>query len=341
MKKIALITLVSLPILMTNCQVKETASDNQEVSVKVKTMRVDSSEDQRVNKYSGTVEEASETALSFPVAGTIQEMRVRLGDRVTKGQLIATIDPSTMRNSHAVAKAALEQAEDAFRRMKELHDKGSLSEIKWVEIQSKLEQARSLEEIARKNLEDCRLYAPYDGVISEKMGESGLNVMPGVPVARLVSVNQLKVKVSVPETEISNIALSWEATIQVPALNDQCFKGTVIEKGIVANPLSRSYDVKIRIDNPDKSLMPGMVVKVGLRSPEEKRSFVLPAYIVQLDENNRTFVWVNNGGKAQRRFVTCGDYTAHGVTVVSGLDAGDEVIVEGQQKVCENVMLSL
>ena len=237
--------------------------------------------------------------------------------------------------------AALEQAEDAFRRMKELYDKGSLSEIKWVEIQSKLEQARSLEEIARKNLDDCRLYAPYDGVISEKMGESGLNVMSGVPVARLVSVNQLKVKVSVPETEISNIALSWEATIQVPALNDQCFKGTVIEKGIVANPLSRSYDVKIRIDNPDKSLMPGMVVKVGLRSPEEKRSFILPAYIVQLDENNRTFVWVNNGGKAQRRFVTCGDYTAHGVTVVSGLDAGDEVIVEGQQKVCENVMLSL
>ena len=56
--------------------------------------------------------------------------------------------------------------------------------------------------------------------------------------------------------------------------------------------------------------MPGMVVKVGLRSPEEKRSFILPAYIVQLDENNRTFVWVNNGGKAQRRFVTCGDYTA-------------------------------
>ena len=107
MKKIALVTLVSLPILMTNCQVKETASDNQEVSVKVKTMRVDSSEDQRVNKYSGTVEEASETALSFPVAGTIQEMRVRLGDRVTKGQLIATIDPSTMGNSHAVAKAAL------------------------------------------------------------------------------------------------------------------------------------------------------------------------------------------------------------------------------------------
>lgn len=304
-------------------------------------MRVDSSEDQRIDKYSGTVEEASETALSFPVAGTIQEMRVRLGDRVTKGQLIATIDPSTMKNSHAAAKAALEQAEDAFRRMKELYDKGSLSEIKWVEIQSKLEQARSLEEIARKNLDDCRLYAPYDGVISEKMGESGLNVMPGVPVARLVSVNQLKVKVSVPETEISNIALSWEATIQVPALNDQCFKGTVIEKGIVANPLSRSYDVKIRIDNPDKSLMPGMVVKVGLRSPEEKRSFILPAYIVQLDENNRTFVWVNNGGKAQRRFVICGDYTAHGVTVVSGLDAGDEVIVEGQQKVCENVMLSL
>lgn len=341
MKKIVLLTLASSPFLLTNCQGDRKVTEDREVPVKVKTMRVDSSEDQQLDRYSGTVEEASETALSFAVSGTIREMRVRLGDRVAKGQLIATLDSSTLRSSHAAAKAALGQAEDAFRRMKELHDKGSLSEIKWVEVQSKLEQARSLEEIARENLDDASLYAPYAGVISEKMGEAGQNVMPGMPIARLVSVNQLKVKVSVPETEIATIGLSREATIEVPALGGQLFKGTVVEKGIVANPMSRSYEVKIRIDDPDDELMPGMVAKVGIHGPNEARSFVIPARIVQLDENNRTFVWVNNGGKAQRRFVTCGDYTANGVTVVSGLGAGDEIIVEGQQKVCENMPLAL
>ena len=91
-----------------------------------------------------------------------------LGDRVAKGQLIATVDPFSMQSSYDAAKASLAQAEDAYRRMKELYDKGSLPEIKWVEVQSKLQQAKSMEEVARKNLDDCKLYAPFSGIISER-----------------------------------------------------------------------------------------------------------------------------------------------------------------------------
>lgn len=100
------------------------------------------------------------------------------GDRVAKGQLIATVDPFSMQSSYDAAKASLAQAEDAYRRMKELYDKGSLPEIKWVEVQSKLQQAKSMEEVARKNLDDCKLYAPFSGIISEKMAEVGQNIMP-------------------------------------------------------------------------------------------------------------------------------------------------------------------
>ena len=100
-------------------------------------------------------------------------MNVRLGQHVSAGQLIATLDPTSMQNSHKVAHATLEQAEDASRRMKELHDKGSLPDMKWVEVQSKLEQARSMEQIARRNLDDCRLRAPFSGIIAEKSMETG------------------------------------------------------------------------------------------------------------------------------------------------------------------------
>ena len=115
----------------------------------------------------------------------------------------------------------------------------------------------------------------------------------------------------------------------------------VIEKGIVANPLSRSYEVKIQINDADKTLMPGMVTEVAISNTEENNQFVIPARVVQLDEKNQTFVWINKNGTAQRKFITCGDYTASGVVVLSGLDNGDEIITEGQQKVCENTMLSL
>ena len=89
------------------------------------------------------------------------------------------------------------QAEDAFKRMKQLHDKGSLPEIKWVETQSQLQQAVSAENIARKNLGDCNLYAPFDGIISEKNAEIGQNAAPGMPIAKLVTTRVLNVKIRV------------------------------------------------------------------------------------------------------------------------------------------------
>ena len=119
--------------------------------------------------------------------------------------------------------------------------------------------------------------------------------------------------------------------------------GEVTEKGIKANPLSRSYEVKIKIkDNDDlKKIMPGMITEVFMSGESSEQKIVIPANVLQLDENNQYFVWLNNGGKASKRIVSCGDFTANGVIVVSGLHAGDEVIVEGHQKVCEGTVIEL
>lgn len=81
--------------------------------------------------YSGTVEEENGSSLSFTTGGTITQLRVNVGDRVSKGQLIATVDPTSVRNNYDMAHAAKIQAEDAYKRMKQLHDKGSLPDIKW------------------------------------------------------------------------------------------------------------------------------------------------------------------------------------------------------------------
>jgi len=131
--------------------------------------------------------------------------------------------------------------------MKELHEKGSLAEMKWVEVQSKLQQAQSMEAVARKNLTDCQLYAPFSGVIAEKSLEVGQNVVPGVQVLKLVSDDRLKVRISVPETEIARVARGQKAVIEAPVLNGAKAEGVVTEKGVQANPLSRSYEVNVSI----------------------------------------------------------------------------------------------
>ena len=199
-----------------------------------------------------------------------------------------------------------------------------------------------MEEIAGKNLRDCKLYAPFSGVIAEKTVEVGQNVTPAIPVFKLVTANLLKVKIAIPETEIAGISLAQEAEVAVPALGDRKFSGVIVEKGIVAHPLSRSYDVKIRVENSGEDLMPGMVTEVTLdeNTSASSEQCIIPAHIVQLDENNRSFVWIEKEGKARKCVVDCGDFTANGIRIVSGLKKGDRIIVEGQQKVCEGTDLT-
>lgn len=326
-------------IFLVGCQSKSDHQQSENRPVKVKVMQIATSAMKMDKCFSGTVEEEKGTVLSFSVMGTVKSLHVGLGERVRKGQLIATLDIQSMQSSYNAAKASLTRAEDGYRRMKELYDKGSLPEIKWIEVQSALQQARAMEEIAAKNLKDGRLYAPYSGVIAQKSVEVGQNVVPGMAVAKLISEEWMKVKIAVPETEIAHVSLRQKATINVPALGGQTFTGVVMEKGIVANTLSRSYEVKIRLENRKSQLMPGMVTEVVLEQAETSPLCVIPASIVQLDEKNQSFVWLNEGGKAKRQIIVCGKFTANGVTVVSGLSSGDAIIIEGQQKVSEGTQI--
>lgn len=310
-------------------------------AVKVRTQKVETVAVGEGQAYSGTVEATTATSLSFAVSGTVTKVCVGEGQRISKGQLVATLDEATLRDAHAAAKAALEQAEDAWRRMKQLHDAGSLPEIQWVEVQSKLRQAQSAESMARKSLNDGKLYAPFTGVIAEKNCEAGQNVMPGMQVARLVDVSQVKVCIAVPESEIAHIRVGQEAMVSVAALGGKTFRAKVSEKGVAANSLTRTYNVKAVADNTDSSLLPGMVCSLRLASEKSSRCVVLPQKVIQIDERNRHFVWTVAKGVAHKRSVGIGELLPEGVVVSSGLAEGDEVIVEGGQKVSEGMRIEI
>lgn len=332
------VILASLAIGLAGCNNPEVQKDGP-IKVRVQTVQVQPIEG--VQGFSGTIEEMTGSTLSFSVNGTLTQIRVSAGQRVRQGELIASVDDATLQNSYAMAAAALEQAEDAYVRMKQLHDNNSLPEIQWTEVQSKLKQARSTEQISKKSLEDSRLYAPFSGVIAEKNVEVGQNVMPGSPVVRLVGVEQVKVCISVPENEIAHIQIGQPARIRISALGSKIFEGNIVEKGIAAHPLSRSYEVKALVRNETGELLPGMICEMEVQQEQAREGILLPNYVVQLDDTNRQFVWVNQSGKAVKKHVTVGELGSRGVFITSGLNPGDEVLVEGQQKVSENMNITV
>ncbi len=305
----------------------------RERTIRVRTVTVAEETTALSREYVGVIEEESASALSFSVPGTVRLVAVSEGTRVRRGALLAELETANLQSAHDAAQATLRQAEDAMQRLQQLYDRGSLPEIQYVEAQTKLAQARSIAEVAAKNLADSRLTAPFDGVIGRRSADPGENVMAGQPVLTLYDTHTVKASISVPEGEIASIRTGDRASVKVAALGGRTFTGTVAEKGIAGNALSHTYEAKIRLENRDGALMPGMVCTAATQGADAVSAIVLPARAVQIDHTGGRFVWTVSGGRALRTEVALGPLTERGVAVLSGLRSGDRVITEGTHKV--------
>jgi RND family efflux transporter MFP subunit len=334
-------TILTTMVLVALCSCGEKQQAAQEQTVRVKVQQIQTEAVNGEQGFSGTIEESSGTSLSFAVSGTIKKIYVSAGQTVGAGQLIAELDPITMQNAYNIAKTGLEQAQDTYNRMKELHDAGSLPEMQWIAIDNQLKTAISQEALAKKSLTDTKLYAPFSGYIASKAAEIGQNVIPGSSVVKLVNISSVKVKISVPENDIQRIAKGSSMKIIVPALGNREFSGRVTERGVSADPRSRTYEVKATVQNSDRQLLPGMICQVFTNYMQGTTGVFVPANLVQLDGNNKTFVWVVNSGKAVKREITISGETAQGAQVSGGLSAGDQLIVSGQQKVSNGMKVEV
>jgi RND family efflux transporter MFP subunit len=339
MKKVHFAIAAVVLIALCGCGEKKKTAAEQTVRVKVQQIQAETVNGEQ--GFSGTIEESSGTSLSFAVTGTIKKIYVSAGQMVAAGQLIAELDPTTLQNAYTIAKTSLEQAQDTYNRMKELHDAGSLPEMQWISIENQLKSAMASEAMSRKSLNDTKLYAPFSGYIASRDGEIGQNAIPGSPIVKLVNIGSVKVKISVPENEVQRIAKGSSMKIIVPALNNREFSGRVTERGVSADPRSRTYEVKATIQNPGSQLLPGMICQAFTNYMQGATGVFVPANLVQLDGNNKTFVWVVNGGKALKREITINNETAQGVQVSGGLSAGDHIIVAGQQKVSNGMKVEV
>ena len=287
--------------------------------------------------YVGIVEEETGVNLSFRVQGTVQQVFVSEGQSVRRGSLLALLDDEKLKQAYNGAKASYDQAQDAMQRMQLLYDNESLPEIKYIEVKTKLEQAKSMYFIAKQNLEDTRLFASMDGVIGRKYIEIGENVMPGQTVFTLVDISFVKVKIAVPEREMPRLFANQNALLQFPVLGEEVYSGNIFEKGVLADPMSHTYEASLRLANPSGHILPGMLCNVAIEtaSTEAPSLMVLPNNAIQISEKDERFVWCVKADRAVAVKVELGELTHDGVVIKKGLTEGDVVIVGGMHKVGE------
>lgn len=329
---------IALTVILTGCKNHDNATTEGPVRVNVEVVGGNKT-DTGDALYSGTVQASEESTVSFSVPGTITKVYVEEGQKVVKGQILAQIKSESLMNSRNIAQAELEEARDAYQRLKKLHDADALPDIKWVEIQSKLKQAENAAALADRAVTDASIHAPISGYVSQKFASDGQTVIPAEPVVKIVNLNSLQVAISVPENEISSFGPKTSAVIKFDVDGNPEVIGKIGNKSVVADPLTRSYTVKFDIDGANGKILPGMIGNVSVEglandSTETKTTEVtLPSQAVLLSSDNHQFVWIVKNGKALRKEVVADELSANGVTVRSGLAPGDSVIVAGMQKV--------
>ena len=292
---------------------------------------------------SGALEADKTAPLSFLVPGMVDRVYVDEGDRVEKGQVLASVEAADYRSHLRIAEALLMQAKDAYERFRPLYKEGAFAEKNFIELKSGLAQAAAGCDIARKKLKDTKLYTPIPGVVGMKRVEIGQMVSPAMPVFTVVKTDTIYARVSVPESEIGKIALGQKAEAKVPALANRSVEGRVMLIGAMADPQTRSFAVKIELPNPDYTLRTGMIVQAKIITDRQIDILTVPGSAVVRDADNLTYVFVVDAARerALRRRVFPGSVCQSEIEIKNGLNPGDKVIIGGQHKLTDGALIRI
>lgn len=328
---------VLLGIAVSSCQLarlKRVSVAPEPVRVRVELAGEASDVSRR--SYVGSVVSVREAVVSAVHGGTLEKLDVRKGQAVSSGQVIASVRAASIEKSYEVAVASLRQAEDGLERASKVYEGGGVSEVRMVELRTRLAQAVATAAAAENALEECKVLAPFSGRISQLLVEQGERVIPGQPVASIVGGGGLEVEIPVPESEIAGIRIGERAAVTFPALDTDPAGGKAVaayvkSKDLVPDRLSHAYRCTLSLRNRPDELMDGMICKVRLER-DGMRGIVVPADAVMIDDEG-SYVWSVFGGAACKKRVLTGGFSGRGVVIREGLDAGDSLIVEGFSKV--------
>ncbi|PIQ23906.1 hypothetical protein COW36_11550 [bacterium (Candidatus Blackallbacteria) CG17_big_fil_post_rev_8_21_14_2_50_48_46] len=230
-----------------------------------------------------------------------------------------------------VSKQAYDNSENALQNARLQLDMQQLSRKSAAELnrlQSTVAAANL--RLAQVNLAKTAVTSPISGFVNKVYVESGEYLNPGAPMADLVQIGQVKVNIGVPERDIAAVKLGDLVSIHFDAYPDQTFTGPVIFIGAAADSANKSFPVKVRLQNPDLRLRPGMIARVSVVKQRVEDTLVIPLDAVIEQEKGR-IVFVEVNGVSQRREIETGAKSGTQVRVLKGLKAGEKLVIFGHR----------
>ncbi len=276
----------------------------------------------------GTIEAVERAQLGFMVAGRLLRFEVEDGASVSEGQVLARLDDTDYRQEVAIAEARLAETRARAERLRQMHELGSLTATDFDKITAGLTQAESAATLARQRLAYTELRAPFDGRVTRHGVSAGTVVAPGTPVCSVLAPAPVWATLSVPEATAAQLKPGQITRVRLAAAEHVEAVAPIETILPQADPITRSFQVKVRLANEDLAFRPGNIVVAAVELAARRSVVTLPPAAVQRFPDGALYVWILEPGRqtVTRRIVTIGRPRGVEVEVTSGLAPGEQIV---------------
>ena len=273
-------------------------------------------------------------------SGIVNEIFVKSGESVDKGQILATIDDGGLKQQLSQLQITYNLAKTTYERQERLWDQKIGSEIQYLESKSMFEaQSKAIEQLT-KQLNKTIIKAPFSGIIDNVIVKKGEVVYPGRSnLMLLVNMQEMYVESKVPENYINSITKGKDVVIEAPMLNI-ALKSKIRLVANYINPLNRTYRIEAEIPKNNYKIKPNLNVKLKVNDYTSEDAILIMLNHINIDSNNDEYVYkiINKDGKnyALKTIIETGKNNGNFIEVLKGLTENDEIVSEGARKITNN-----
>ncbi|MGB5461575.1 MAG: efflux RND transporter periplasmic adaptor subunit [Eudoraea sp.] len=285
-----------------------------------------------------------QNVLIYPeMAGTLVKVYVKEGQKVNKGQLLASIDDGGMSSQLEQLKTQAALAKTTFERQKRLWEQKIGSEIQYLQAETNYQAVENSVKQAQSQLAKSNIRAPFSGIIDNVIQEQGTVVSPvnGQAVFRIVNLSDMYIEVDVPESYLNGVTVGKEVKVYFPVLGDS-ITSVVRQTGNFINPTNRSFRVEIAVPNKKNNIKPNLTARVQINNYSSTKAILIPQSLISENAEGEQYVYIatevdsNDMAVAKKQIIRTGLTQGDYVEVLEGINPGEQVIMEGARNVREN-----
>jgi RND family efflux transporter MFP subunit len=288
----------------------------------------------------GTILPNREVTVSSETQGRLRAVSNNIGQPKPAGSVLAQVDDELKRTAVQMAEVTLEKAKKDLERLKQAQTENALPEQSIDNAVYAVETAEVQLATARRQLRDARITVPFSGVVSAKFAEVGGMVSPGTPIASIVDISTLKVKLNVSESDVLSMHLGDQVEVTSDIHPDASITGRITAIGAKADE-AHTYTVEVSIPNrADRPLKAGMFGRVAFNADSRHQSLVIPRTAI-VGSVKKPQVYVASNGVVKLRDIMTGAEVGTDIEVTKGLSPGESIVISGQNNLRDNMAVEV